>query len=215
MSVAVRGDQSAAEPTDQPAVGRLEHDVDVVTAKSDPNSMARMRGLDGLRGLAVLAVLCFHADFHWARGSFLGVSLFFTLSGFLITSLLIREADRSEHIDLLRFWGRRVRRLAPAALLTLLLVCLFGAFAASASQRLDLRGDIWAALGNVSNWRFVTQGRSYAALFSDASPLQHFWSLAIEEQFYLFFPLIVAGCTMFARRRSSRGSARARSRSGQ
>jgi peptidoglycan/LPS O-acetylase OafA/YrhL len=201
VSVAIEGDPSAA----QPAEGRLERDVDVVTAKSDPNSMARMRGLDGLRGVAVLSVLFFHAGFNWARGSFLAVSLFFTLSGFLITSLLIREADRSDHIDLVRFWGRRLRRIVPAALLALLFVCLFGAIAATPNQRLDLRGDIWAALANVSNWRFLTQGRSYAALFSDPSPLQHFWSLTIEEQFYLFFPLVVAGCAALAARRSSRG----------
>ena len=209
MSVAIDGSPSGAEPADEPAdpsaLGRLEHDVDVATARSDPDAMPRMRGLDGLRGLAVLAVLCFHADFTWARGSYLGVSLFFTLSGFLITSLLIREAERTHHVALVRFWGRRLRRLAPAALLTLLLVCLFGAFVATANQRLTLRGDLWAALGNVSNWRFLSGGRSYATLFSDPSPLQHFWSLAIEEQFYLAVPLVVAACAAYASRRSARG----------
>ena len=129
--------------------------------------LKRLLGLDGLRGIAILSVLFYHSDFHWAMGSFLAVSLFFTLSGYLITTLLIREATRSGHIDLVRFWGRRLRRIVPAALLALLFVALFGAIAASPTQQAPLRGDIWAALANVTNWRLLFGGRSYADLFAD------------------------------------------------
>jgi peptidoglycan/LPS O-acetylase OafA/YrhL len=155
----------------------------------------RMPGLDGLRGLAVLAVLAFHQGFGWARGGYLGVSLFFTLSGFLIASLVIHEVSSTGRLALRAFWARRLRRLAPAALVALLLVCAFGATIATPSQRLDLRGDLWSALGNVMNWRLLASGQSYAALFRDPSPVQHFWSLAIEEQFYLLFPLLIAAIT--------------------
>jgi len=165
-----------------------------------PPRLSRMPGLDGLRGLAVLAVLLFHNDFSWARGGYLGVSLFFTLSGFLIASLLLVEATASGRINLFAFWARRLRRLAPAALLTLLLVCMYGAWIASPSQLLGLRDDVWSALGNVMNWRLLASGHSYAALFNDPSPVQHFWSLAIEEQFYLVFPPIAVLVTMVAGR---------------
>src|SRR5262245_2353416 len=90
-------------------------------------SGGRLRGLDGLRGLAVIAVLVFHQDFAWGRGGYLGVSLFFTLSGFLIAGLVIDEVERSGRLGLRAFWGRRLRRLAPAALLALLLICAYGA----------------------------------------------------------------------------------------
>src|SRR3954449_12176794 len=153
-------------------------------------ALPRVRALDGLRGLAVAGVLAYHCGFGWARGGFLGVSLFFTLSGFLITSLLL--AERSEHgrIGLRGFWARRARRLLPAALLALAVIVAFGATVASGSQLRGLRGDVLAALAYVANWRFVLAGTSYGALWSAPSPVQHFWSLAIEEQLYLFLPVI-------------------------
>ncbi|HEX2850836.1 MAG TPA: acyltransferase family protein [Acidimicrobiales bacterium] len=150
-------------------------------------------GLDGLRGVAVAAVLLFHAGFGWAVGGFLGVSAFFTLSGFLITGLLVDEHRRTGRIALGRFWSRRFRRLLPASLVTLAAVTLFGATVATADQVRALRGDIFGALGYVANWRFLLEGKSYGDLFTAPSPVQHFWSLAIEEQFYLVFPLLVAG----------------------
>ena len=147
--------------------------------------------LDGLRGLAVLGVVLFHAGFSWAVGGFLGVSTFFTLSGFLITSLLLRERRASGRIDLVAFWGRRARRLLPAALLCLVAVAALAPALATPSQLAGLRGDAWASLLYVANWRFLLDGRSYADLFSAPSPLLHFWSLAIEEQLYVLFPLVV------------------------
>jgi peptidoglycan/LPS O-acetylase OafA/YrhL len=150
-------------------------------------------GLEGLRGVAVVAVLFFHAGFPWAQGGFLGVSTFFTLSGYLITTLLLHEREHQGRISLRRFWGRRFRRLMPAALLCLAGVVVFGATVADPSQLGRLRGDVIASLAYVANWRFVIDGQSYGALFSSPSPVLHFWSLAIEEQFYVIFPLLVAG----------------------
>jgi peptidoglycan/LPS O-acetylase OafA/YrhL len=132
----------------------------------------------------------FHGGFGWAAGGYLGVSAFFTLSGFLITALLLTEWRETGRISLRHFWSRRLRRLMPAALAALAGVVLFGAAVADADQLRNLRGDVFAALGYVANWRFVFSGQSYADLFAEPSPVLHFWSLAIEEQFYLCFPLL-------------------------
>ncbi|HKY13955.1 MAG TPA: acyltransferase, partial [Microthrixaceae bacterium] len=144
--------------------------------------------LDGIRALAVLAVLFFHGQMPWAIGGFLGVSVFFTLSGFLITSLLIREHGHAGSVDLLRFWGRRFRRLAPASL-ALLLVLLAVGWGAGISERVV--DDIRAAALYVANWWAIHTGASYADVFASPSPTEHFWSLAIEEQFYALFPVVV------------------------
>jgi len=148
--------------------------------------------LDGLRGLAVAAVLLFHAGVSWTPGGFLGVSLFFTLSGFLITGLAVAEHGATGEVGLRAFWGRRVRRLLPASLLALLLAVAVTAVAVPVQQRLGALGDIRAALLNVANWRFVVEGASYADLDLVPSPVQHYWSLAVEEQFYLLFPVVAA-----------------------
>jgi peptidoglycan/LPS O-acetylase OafA/YrhL len=152
-----------------------------------------MPALDGLRGLAVAGVLVFHADLGVMVGGYLGVSSFFTLSGFLITSLLLRESQGGE-ARLGRFWGRRLRRLLPASLMTLAAVLLvFAPLVATSSQRASMQGDVLASLFDVANWWFVLTDSSYGALFVDPSPVLHFWSLAIEEQFYLLFPLVLVG----------------------
>ncbi|MCU0310285.1 MAG: acyltransferase [Acidimicrobiales bacterium] len=156
-------------------------------------------GLEGMRGAAVLAVLVFHGGFSWASGGFLGVSTFFTLSGFLISTLLLHERHRTGSVALKRFWARRFRRLMPAALVCLVGVLVFAATVATPAQMVDLRGDMIASLLYVANWRFIADGASYAELFAAPSPVLHFWSLAIEEQFYLVFPLVVAGCLALAK----------------
>lgn len=164
-------------------------------------SLPHIRGLDGLRGLAVLGVLFFHGGFSWATGGFLGVSLFFTLSGYLITSLLLAERSSTNRIDLNHFWTRRVRRLLPAALVAISAVAIYGWFFASDTQRINLRGDLLGSLFYVANWRFVARGSSYADIQSGQSLVQHFWSLAIEEQFYVLWPLLAAVVLAFWARR--------------
>ena len=151
--------------------------------------MAYNPAIDGIRGLAVGAVLLFHGGFPWARGGYLGVSTFFTLSGFLITSLLLGEQARSGRIGLTAFWARRLRRLLPASAATLgaLLVSLYlvdGLWGG------ELPGDVVASALQVANWHFLWEDRSYGELFSAPSPALHFWSLAIEEQFYWVFPVV-------------------------
>ncbi len=153
--------------------------------------MKYSRGLDGLRGVAVLVVVLFHAQVPFVTGGFLGVSLFFTLSGFLITSLLLGEFEASGDISLRRFYVRRARRLLPAAYLCLMLVAMSGVWW-TAGQRNDLPGDLLAAVANVANWRFALSPTTYADLFlGSPSPVAHFWSLAIEEQIYLVLPIVV------------------------
>jgi peptidoglycan/LPS O-acetylase OafA/YrhL len=156
--------------------------------------------LDGIRGLAVAAVLLFHGEFAWARGGYLGVSTFFTLSGFLITSLLVVEHHNKGRIGLAAFWGRRVRRLLPAAALTLAVVEL-AAFATNQAWERAMTGDVVSAALNGANWRFLLDGASYGDLFDPTatSPVLHFWSLAIEEQFYWLFPLLTVGVLALGR----------------
>jgi peptidoglycan/LPS O-acetylase OafA/YrhL len=173
---------------------------------TDPSGsrLSHLPGLDGLRGVAVIVVVAFHAGFDRMVGGYLGVSTFFTLSGFLITSLLLSEARRAGTVDLRAFWGRRFRRLMPASLVTLAAVAvLFGPFVATADQRASLRGGVLSALFEVANWYDIVAGNSYAALFSAPSPVLHFWSLAIEEQFYLLFPVLLLVIWRLAR--GSRG----------
>ena len=124
------------------------------------------------------------------HGGFLGVSVFFTLSGFLITSLLLAEHGSTGGVRLGHFWLRRLRRLMPAALACLVLILVLTATVLHTAKG-TLRGDVLSALADVANWRFYFSGQSYANLFAVPSPVQHYWSLAIEEQFYLVFPLLV------------------------
>src|SRR3954468_16851797 len=146
--------------------------------------------LDGLRGVAVAAVLLFHGDH--LSGGFLGVDAFFVLSGFLITSLLLAEARDTRSIALGAFWGRRARRLLPALGCVLAAVALYAALVAKPDELATIRGDAIATIGYFANWRAIATSRDYWALFRSPSPLDHTWSLAIEEQFYLVWPLIVA-----------------------
>src|SRR4051794_28171701 len=146
------------------------------------------RGLDGLRAVAVIAVLLFHGGVTRAGGGFLGVSLFFTLSGYLITTLLLREHATHGAISLRSFWSRRVRRLAPAALVMVGAVVATAPLWLDAAQQRQLRGDAFASIFDVANWHYAFASRAYADLFAAPSPLLHLWSLAIEEQFYIVLP---------------------------
>jgi peptidoglycan/LPS O-acetylase OafA/YrhL len=161
-----------------------------------------IRALDGLRGAAVLLVVLSHMAPDVAPGGFLGVDLFFVLSGFLITSLLVGEWETTGGIALGRFWVRRARRLVPALLLVLAAVLLVGLLTGTDAERHRLGLDGLSSLFYVANWRFIESGQSYVMQFVVAEPsaLRHMWSLAIEEQFYLVWPLVVVVVGLVARR---------------
>jgi peptidoglycan/LPS O-acetylase OafA/YrhL len=180
-------------PATEPRPAPVTEPRPATRARTDPpRRLPYVPALDGLRGVAVAAVLLFHAQLvlgdTWVfRGGYLGVSTFFTLSGFLITSLLLSERESTGHIDRRRFWSRRFRRLLPAAWVTLAAtlvwasgVLSFIGFDAAPSQLRALRGDIIASLAQVANWRFVLDSQSYGELFDEPSPVLHFCSLAIE-----------------------------------
>jgi peptidoglycan/LPS O-acetylase OafA/YrhL len=154
------------------------------------------RSIDGLRALAVSAVLLYHAEVAWLPGGFLGVDVFFTISGYLITSLLLAEHAASSTISLRTFWARRARRLLPALgvlLLGVVLLALIGAHDSVAR----LRGDVLAALTYSSNWWQVIRGETYFETFGRPPLLRHLWSLAVEEQLYIALPL---ACSLLSRR---------------
>ena len=147
-------------------------------------------GLDGLRALAVVAVMVYHANHQWLGGGFLGVEVFFVLSGYLITLLLIGEHERRGRIGLGRFWMRRARRLLPALVVLLLAAAAYLAFFYRAPQG-QTRGDFVGALTYGSNWYQIGVGQGYTSAQAFA-PLRHLWSLAVEEQFYLIWPLVMS-----------------------
>ena len=168
-------------------------------------SLAHHRGLDGLRGVAVILVIIFHSGLGWLPGGFLGVSVFFTLSGFLITSLLINECENTGRIDLKAFWGRRLRRLAPASLVVIAGVVGLASWLSTSIEASRIKGDAISATLYFSNWRFIYSGHSYGELFATPSPLQHLWSLSIEEQLYVVVPVLIAGLFAMGFRRRAIG----------
>ena len=152
-------------------------------------------GLDGLRGIAVAAVLAYHDQ--RLAGGFLGVSTFFVLSGFLITALLLREREERGAVSFRAFYSRRVRRLVPAAILGVLLAAVVTQVRHDTAASHAFRADAITALTDVANWRFILAGRSYLDLFVTPSAVQHYWSLAVEVQFYVVLvPVIVAALAL-------------------
>jgi peptidoglycan/LPS O-acetylase OafA/YrhL len=170
-------------------------------AAGEPDRHARIPyepALDGLRGLAVLAVVLYHADLvyggrQWFGGGFLGVDAFFVLSGFLITALLIVEHQNNGHIALRDFWVRRARRLLPALFALIVVAVGYAILFADLSELARIRRHGTASLFYVANWQYIHEGTSYFTQFDVESPFQHVWSLAIEEQWYLLWPLVVWG----------------------
>ncbi|MEO7397872.1 MAG: acyltransferase family protein [Ilumatobacteraceae bacterium] len=166
--------------------------------------IAYQPALDGVRAIAVTMVLLFHGNVSWLKGGYFGVSMFFTLSGFLITSLLVREFAANQRIAVGAFYARRVRRLLPASLLCLSIVAVLGRFDVWEGAS-HLRRDVLGALFQVANWVQLSAGESYTDLQSKSagllSPLDHYWSLAIEEQFYWIWPIAFWALARFARRR--------------
>ncbi|RJS45071.1 acyltransferase family protein [Nocardioides cavernaquae] len=157
--------------------------------------------LDGLRTIAVYLVLCFHGGVVWADGGFVGVDLFFVLSGFLVSSILLEELATTGKVRIGAFYARRVRRLLPAALVVVTVTSLVFLLVAPIVRRLPWVGDAQASLLYVANWRFLSQSDDYfAGAGVVQSPFLHFWSLAVEEQFYLLFPFLLLGLA-WARKR--------------
>lgn len=158
-------------------------------------SPARRPALDGVRAVAVAVVVVYHfgdGATSWLPGGFLGVDVFFVLSGYLITGLLVHEVRSTGRVDLAGFWVRRLRRLLPASSLLLVGVAGWTWWAARPETWPARRGDLQWTLGYLANWRFLLRGEDYFAAYSGASPLRHMWSLAVEEQFYVLWPLLVA-----------------------
>jgi peptidoglycan/LPS O-acetylase OafA/YrhL len=163
----------------------------VKSVTTTSKGFAYQPALDGVRAVAVLAVMLFHGGVSWLPGGFLGVDAFFLLSGYLITSLLLAEFDGAGRIRLGAFWGRRARRLLPALLVMVVFVLVVFRLLLPAKETALLRGDALSTLAYVANWRMIYRGADYFTVTSSPSPLQHAWSLGIEEQFYLLWPLLL------------------------
>lgn len=170
-----------------------------------PNNVKRryMPGIDGLRAIAVIGVILYHLNIPWFQGGFSGVTVFFVLSGYLITDILIDEWNKNNKIHYFRFMIRRFRRLAPALLSMIFIVTLMVIFTNHPSFD-KLRSDFFPSLLYVTNWWYIFHEVSYFDSFGPASPLTHIWSLAIEEQFYLFWPLLVILSFTFIKRKRFR-----------
>ena len=156
---------------------------------ADINRVPYLPGLDGMRAIAVVAVMIYHANPDWLKGGFLGVEVFFVISGYLITLLLISEKARTSTVNITSFWVRRGRRLLPALFTLLYVLTVWTALFERAALG-KLRGDVVAAFFYVSNWYQIWTGAGYTAA-NDFAPLRHLWSLAVEEQFYLLWPVVM------------------------
>ncbi|WP_041297971.1 acyltransferase family protein [Ilumatobacter coccineus] len=190
----VRGPGSGGDATDA--------DVSVGTRRARDRQISQvpyLPGLDGLRAVAVVAVMIYHANSDWLLGGYIGVEVFFVISGYLITLLLIAEHERTGAIDLKSFWIRRFRRLLPALFLMMLLLSVWvSLFERDALGK--LRGDVIAGASYFSNWYQIFIGAGYSA-GNDFAPLRHLWSLAVEEQFYVVWPIIMLAFVRFGARR--------------
>jgi peptidoglycan/LPS O-acetylase OafA/YrhL len=191
----VAGDVVPASPT-----GEAESPAGSVGSPQRPERLGYRPALDGLRAIAAGSVLLYHGGVAWSSGGFLGVDVFFVLSGFLITALLLTEWERTGGIAIISFYGRRLRRLLPALLLVIGAVALYAVVWAPSSQVSQLRGDLFSTFGYFTNWRLIFSNRGYFDAFAAPSPLKHTWSLAVEEQWYLIWPIVVIGLLKLTRR---------------
>ena len=162
--------------------------------------------IEGLRAIAILTVVAYHAGLP-LRGGFVGVDIFFVISGFLITGLLVTELERKGSISWIRFVGRRIRRLLPAAVLVLVAISVASWFLVPGLRRRDIGVDVVAAALYVVNWVFARRETDYLASDVLPSPVQHFWSLAVEEQFYVVWPVLLIALALVVRRPTRRAVA--------
>lgn len=187
--------------------GRAAHDTPADDTTAPPVSAARTRAgfrrdIQGLRGLALVIVLLCHAGVGFAEGGFVGLDVFFVMSGFLITGLMLKELDRTGTVSLLRFYARRARRLLPLAFTVLAFIAAGALVLFTVVRSEEVAGDVVAAALYVVNWRFMAQAVDYFAFESpDVSPVQHYWSLSVEEQFYIVWPALVLAAIALARAR--------------
>ena len=165
-------------------------------------------GLDGLRCVAVLLVVGFHSEITWLSNGYIGVDVFFALSGYLVTTVILQAG--LDDFSFSAFYGRRVRRLLPAAVVGVVVTCLALLLYVPRLTRAALVGDAQAALLYVANWRFIGESTDYFANDVESSPFLHYWSLAIEEQFYLVYPIVLIGAYRIAARRTFDPRARLR-----
>jgi peptidoglycan/LPS O-acetylase OafA/YrhL len=180
----------------------VELRVQADTAEAGPPSHYRPQ-LDGLRAIAVYLVVAFHAGIARFSAGFVGVDVFFVLSGYLVTHLLLRDLASMSRIDLRRFYSRRFRRLLPAAFVALILTAVVYVAVATPADAASALGGFRSAFLYVANWHFISQSNDYFAADVNTNPVLHFWSLAVEEQFYLFWPLLLSGLYAVTRRRGS------------
>jgi peptidoglycan/LPS O-acetylase OafA/YrhL len=179
----------SAVSTSREAAGRPHRE----SGESQHAGLPYVAALDGVRAFAVAGVLAYHGGISWLPGGYFGVDTFFVLSGFLITALLLSEHQRTGRIRLGDFWARRARRLLPALFLMLITVVLVARLFLPTGTYPSLRGDMFSSAFYFANWHFIAQGANYFAATGPPSPLTHTWSLAVEEQFYLVWPLLVVG----------------------
>jgi peptidoglycan/LPS O-acetylase OafA/YrhL len=186
------------EPEPQPDAGRPSRRP-APAGLDDGPKLPRVPGFDGLRGLALIAVLAFHQGFDVARGGFLGISSFFTLSGFLVATLALAEWSQTGQLALGRFWERRARRIIPGVVATLAGVVVLQ-FVLRVGSGPAFRGDVLWSLGYATNWRAVVAHEDIAGIFIDPSPVQHLWSVALELQLLVIVPLVFVGLMTVTRR---------------
>ena len=181
--------------------GRAGAPEPVATAGA-PGARGRIAALDGLRGLALLGMLAWHAEVGWVKGGFARMTIFFVLSGYLATASWLALRDRGTERPFGTFWRRRARRLLPITLVGVALATAVTAWIGERGAVQDLPGDATSVVAGVSNWRFLFADRSYGELFERPSAFQHFWSLSLEEQLFWLLPLLVAGAVWVARHRA-------------
>lgn len=168
-------------------------------ARAPSGSAGRRSDLQGLRAVAVMAVIAYHFDIPWAPGGFVGVDIFFVLSGFFITCLLVRDVEAHGRIRFARFWANRAKRLLPNGLLLILCVLVASVVLLPSYRLPGVSEDAWSAAAFYANFHFAAQAVDYFHLDDPPSPLLHYWSLAVEEQFYVVLPVLIATALVLTR----------------